>query len=137
MATPTGTIIPANLEIVEEQQPSLTYGIDFDRRRVVGKVDGLDAVKQAVFLILQTERYRHLIFTPDYGCELEGLVGRDPLFVQSEIKRRIREALMQDDRIEDVTNFSIQFDGDNALVRFTVVSVFGNFEAEQEVTGSV
>lgn len=137
MATPTGTIIPANLEIVEEQQPSLTFGIDFDRRRVVGKVDGLEAVKQAVFLILQTERYRHLIFSPDYGSELEGLIGRDPLYVQSEIKRRIREALMQDDRIEDVTNFSIQFDGDNALVRFTVVSVFGNFEAEQEVTSVV
>ena len=137
MATPTGTIIPANLEIVEEQQPSLTYGIDFDRGRVVGMVDGLDAVKQAVFLILQTERYRHLIFSSDYGSELEGLIGRDPLFVQSELKRRIREALMQDDRIEDVINFSIRFDGDNALVRFTVVSIFGNFEAEQEVTGSV
>jgi len=137
MATPTGTIIPSNLEIVEEQQPSLTFGIDFDRGRVIGMVDGLDAVKQAVFLILQTERYRHLIYTPDYGCELEGLVGRDPLFVQSEIKRRIREALMQDDRIEDVTNFSIQFDGDNALVRFTVISTFGNFEVAQEVTGSV
>lgn len=137
MATPTGTIIPANLEIVEEQQPSLTFGIDFDRGRVVGMVDGLEAVKQAVFLILQTERYRHLIFSSDYGSELEGLIGRDPLFVQSELKRRIREALMQDDRIEDVTNFNIQFDGDNALVRFTVISTFGNFEVAQEVTGSV
>jgi len=137
MATPTGTIIPSNLEIVEEQQPSLTFGIDFDRGRVVGMIDSLEAVKQAVFLILQTERYRHLIYTPDYGVELEGLIGRDPLFVQSELKRRIREALMQDDRIEDVTNFSIQFDGDNALVRFTVMSVFGNFESEQGVTGSV
>lgn len=137
MATPTGTIIPSNLEIVEEQQPSLTFGIDFDRGRVVGMIDGLEAVKQAVFLILQTERYRHLIFTMNYGSELEMLIGRDQLFVQSELKRRIREALMQDDRIEDVTNFSISFDGDSALVRFTVVSVFGNFEAEQEVTGSV
>lgn len=137
MATPTGTIIPANLDIAEEQQPSLTFGIDFDRGRVIGMVDGLEAVKQAVFLILQTERYRHLIFSSDYGSELEGLVGRDPLFVQSEIKRRIREALMQDDRIEDVINFSIRFDGDSALMRFTVVSIFGNFEAEQEVIGSV
>src|SRR5690606_2927338 len=137
MATPTGTIIPAELDIEEEQQPSLTYGIDFDRGRVVGMVDGLEAVKQAVFLILQTERYRHLIFTPDYGCELEGLIGRDPLFVQSEIKRRIREALLQDDRIEDVTNFDIQINGDSALVRFTVVTTFGDFEAEQEVTSVV
>ena len=137
MATPTGSIIPAELEIVEEQQPSLTFGIDFDRGRVIGMVDGLDAVKQAVFLILQTERYRYLIYSSDYGSELEGLIGRDPLFVQSELKRRIREALMQDDRIEDVTNFSIRFDGDSALVRFTVVSIFGNFEAEQEVTAVV
>lgn len=137
MATPTGSIIPADLEIVEEQQPSLTFDIDFDRGRITGMVDGLDAVKQAVFLILHTERYRYLIYTPDYGSELEGLIGRDPLFVQSELKRRIREALMQDDRIEDVTNFNIRFDGDSALVRFTVVSVFGDFEAEQEVTAVV
>jgi len=49
MATPTGSIIPADLEIVEEQQPSLTFDIDFDRGRITGMVDGLDAVKQAVF----------------------------------------------------------------------------------------
>jgi hypothetical protein len=133
MATPTGTIIPANLEIVEEQQPSLTFGIDFDRGRVIGMIDGLEAVKQAVFLILHTERYRYLIYTPDYGAELEGLIGRDQLFVQSELKRRIREALMQDDRIEDVANFGIEFSGDSALVRFTVISTFGSFEVEREV----
>lgn len=137
MVIPQGTTIPSEVEITEEQQPSLTYGIDLERNRIKGMVDGLEAVKQAVFLILQTERYRHLIYSSDYGSELEGLIGKDPLFVRSEFKRRITEALLQDDRIEDVTNFSIRFDGDNALVRFTVVSVFGNFEAEQEVTGSV
>lgn len=137
MATPEGTIIPAELDLEEEQQPSLTYGIDFEKGRIIGMIDGLEAVKQAVFLILQTERYRYLIYSDDYGSELEGLIGRNPLFVQSELKRRIREALMQDDRIEDVTNFNIRFDGDSALVRFTVVSIFGNFEAEQEVTAVV
>ena len=137
MATPEGTIIPSEIELEEEQQPSLTFGIDFEKGRIVGMIDGLEAVKQAVFLILQTERYRYLIYSADYGSELEGLIGRDPLFVQSEIKRRIREALMQDDRIEDVTNFNIRFNGDSALVRFTVVSVFGDFEAEQEVTAVV
>lgn len=137
MATPEGTIIPAELDVEEEQQPSLTYGIDFERGRIRGMIDELEAVKQAVFLILQTERYRYLIYSADYGSELEGLIGRDPLFVQSEIKRRIREALMQDDRIEDVTNFRLRFNGDNVLVRFTVISIFGEIEAEQEVTGVV
>lgn len=137
MAIPEGAIIPAELDVEEEQQPSLTYGIDFERGRIIGMIDELEAVKQAVFLILQTERYRYLIYSDDYGSELEGLIGRDPLFVQSEIKRRIREALMQDDRIEDVTNFRLQFNGDSVLIRFTVISIFGEIEAEQEVTAVV
>ena len=137
MATPEGTIIPAELDVEEEQQPSLTYGIDFERGRIRGMIDELEAVKQAVFLILQTERYRYLIYSADYGSELEGLIGRDQLFVRSELKRRIREALMQDDRIEDVTNFRLQFNGDSVLVRFTVISIFGEIEAEQEVTAVV
>lgn len=137
MATPEGTIIPSEIEVEEEQQPSLTYGIDFERGRIRGMIDEIEAVKQAVFLILQTERYRYLIYSADYGSELEGLIGRDQLFVQSELKRRIWEALMQDDRIEDVTNFRLQFNGDSVLVRFTVISIFGEIEAEQEVTAVV
>ena len=35
MATPEGAIIPAELDVEEEQQPSLTYGIDFERGRIV------------------------------------------------------------------------------------------------------
>ena len=137
MAIPEGQLIPPDAEVVTEQQTSRTYRIDWEKGRIVGFVDGLEAVKQAVYLILHTERYEHLIYSTDYGSELKGLIGKDQLFVQSEIKRRVREALMQDDRIEDVTNFNIQFDGDSALVRFTVVSVFGDFEAEQEVTAVV
>src|SRR5690606_11994314 len=134
MATPEGAIIPAELQVEEEQQPSLTYGIDFEKGREVGMIDVIEAVKQAVFLILKTERSRYLRYTADYGSELEGLIGRDRLFVQSELKRRIREALMRDDRIEDVTNFRLQFNGDRVLVRFTVISNFGEIEMEQEVT---
>lgn len=136
MAVPQSTI-PYNLEIVEERQPSLTYKIDFEKGRIMGMIDGLEAVKQAVFLILQTERYQYLIYSSDYGCELRGLIVKEPLFVRSELKRRITEALLQDDRIENVTNFDIEINGDSALVRFTVVSVFGEFKVEQEVTGLV
>src|SRR5690606_42159936 len=81
MATPEGPNIPSEIEVEEEQQPSLTYAIDFEKGRIRGMIDELEAVKQAVFLILQTERYRYLIYSDDYGSELEGLIGRDPLFV--------------------------------------------------------
>ncbi len=30
--------------------PSLTLGIDFERKKIIGLIDGLDAIRQAVFL---------------------------------------------------------------------------------------
>lgn len=137
MAIPEGALIPPDVEIVTEQQPSLTYRIDFEQGRIIGMVDGLEAVKQAVSLILQTERYEYLIYSPDYGSELKGLVGKEPAFITSELKRRISEALLQDDRIEAVDGFDIQLNGDSALVCFTVVSQFGDFSVKQEVTSVV
>lgn len=134
MAIPEGQLIPPDAEVVTEQQTSRTYRIDWEKGRIVGFVDGLESVKQAVYLILHTERYEHLIYSTNYGSELKGLIGKDPLFVQSEIKRRVREALMQDDRIEDVTNFDFQFNEDTVTVRFTVVTTFGSFTEVTEVT---
>jgi phage baseplate assembly protein W len=126
---PTGGSI-TNKQIVEVQRPSRTYRIDLKKGRIIGWADGSEAVKQAVFKILQTERFRYLIYDSDYGCELANLIGRDPLFVKSELRRRITEALMQDDRIDNVTDFEINIAGDVATVRFTVVSAFGSFKEE-------
>lgn len=131
---PQGNTI-TNVQAEEVQQPSRTYRIDFERGRILGMVDGLEAVKQAVFVILETERFRHLIYSPDYGMEWHGLVGANPVYIRSELKRRITDALMQDDRIENVTDFQINIAGDTAIVRFTVVSTFGDFR--EEVTARV
>jgi hypothetical protein len=128
-----GSIDTQNIEPIEH--PSRTWRLDFERGRVVGMVDGLDAVRQAVFLILHTERFRYLIFGPDYGMEWNGLIGANPVYIRSELKRRITDALMQDDRIENVTDFQIDIAGDTATVRFTVVSAFGT--SQEEVTARV
>jgi Protein of unknown function (DUF2634). len=126
---PTGGILNTqNSETIE--RPSRTWRLDFERGRMIGMVDGLDAVRQAVAKILQTERFRYLIYDADYGVELANLIGRDPIFVRSELRRRIREALTQDDRVEDVTDFRMDIAGDTVTVRFTVVSTIGTFDEE-------
>ena len=126
---PTGAILnEQNLE--PAAQPSRTWKLDFERGRAVGMTDGLDAVRQAVYLILHTERFRHIIYSPDYGTEWHGIVGASPVFIRSELKRRITEALLQDDRIQAVQDFQINISGDAATVRFTVVSAFGSFREE-------
>jgi hypothetical protein len=61
------------------------------------------------------------------------LIGRYPIFARSELRRRITEALTQDDRIEQVTDFQFDVAGDAVTVRFTVVSSFGSFQEEVTV----
>ena len=51
------------LTLEDETQPSLTYALDAENGRIRGKVDGLEAVKQAVYLALSTERFAHLIYS--------------------------------------------------------------------------
>lgn len=39
-------------------------------------MDGMEAVKQAVYKILQTERYKYVIYDWNYGVELEDLLEK-------------------------------------------------------------
>lgn len=128
MAVPQGSLLQRGFEI--KRQPSRTYRLNLRHNRISGMTDGLEAVKQAAYKILQTERFEHLIYDSSYGFEGKGLVGKDPLFVQSELRSRIREALLQDDRMTDIADMQISLQGDTALIRFTVVSDYGTFDME-------
>lgn len=125
---PIGGNLTNNLEEVTET--SRTYRLDFNNHRCAGVIDGLDAVKQAVHKILQTERFMHLIYDADYGFESQGLIGSNSGYAQSELKRRIREALLQDDRISDITDFETLTQGDAISVSFMVESIHGDYRTE-------
>jgi len=124
--------IGEELEILEE--PTLTWKIDFQNKRVVNYTDEIEAMKQAIYLMLNTERYKHEIYDWNYGIELSDLFGKDKGYVYSELKRKIREALMVDDRISDVTDFTFEsIDRNTIHVRFVVHAIFGHIEASREV----
>ena len=101
--------------------------------RINGYIDDLDAVKQAIYLILSTERYQYIIYSWDYGVELLDLIGKPMPYVQSELPRRIKEALIQDDRINDVIDFEFEKHGKKLHTTFTVISNVGNISTELEV----
>ena len=113
--------------------PSKTFCIDSVNNKIVGTVDGIEAVKRAVFLILNTERYENMVYDWDYGFETQDLIGMPMGYIYSELKRRIEEALTQDDRIESVEAFNFEKSGTNVTVSFTVISKQGAFETETEV----
>lgn len=112
-------------------KPSLTYRIKDDR--IEGRIDGLDAVKQAIELMLSTERFEHEIYSWDYGVETKDLIGADRELVKGDLERRVREALAEDDRITGISDFTISFDRENANVTFTVNTIFGDIPEERSV----
>lgn len=121
------------LQIDESTEPSNTFFIDFEKGRISGFVDEKEAVKQAIMLILNTERYKFLIYSWNYGIELEELIGTHPDIVEDEVERLISEALLQDDRITAVYDFEFSRNRDTLLVNFKVDSIYGDIGIETEV----
>lgn len=113
--------------------PSKTYYINRNTNRISGYIDDKDAIIQAIYLILSTERYESVIYNWYYGTEFDYLIGKDGDFVKSELKRRITEAILEDDRILDVTNFDISFNKDVANVVFLVETNIGDININWEV----
>lgn len=119
----------------EEVMPSLTWKLDSETMTLEGTIDGIDSVKQAILCILNTERYEYLIYSWNYGVELVELLGEPISYAVPELKRRIAEALEQDDRINEIRDF--QFDISNqgmVLVSFIVETIFGTLGIEKEVS---
>jgi phage baseplate assembly protein W len=125
----------ANLTILEEQiQPSRTYHLDLVRKRVTSMIDGQDAIIQAVRKILYTERYAYVIYSSQYGVELDRLVGQEYDFIVSDIKRTLTEALLVDNRIISLENFEMEKTGlDTMEVNFLVNSIEGEINFSTEV----
>ncbi|MEF3309525.1 DUF2634 domain-containing protein [Paenibacillus sp. GYB004] len=130
---PTGSTLK-NAPVQNVQQTSRTWRLDFEAGRVTGMIDNLDAVQQAVIKILQTDRFAQLIYSFNYGNELNRLIGMSPLFVQSEATRIIQEALSVDDRIRGVQDVTVSIEGDSMTITFTVITQYGSFQASWEVT---
>ena len=101
--------------------------------RINGFIDEIESVKQAIYLILSTERYKYIIYSWDYGVELVDLIGKPIPYCMAEIPRRIKEALLVDNRIENVTDFQFEHIGKTLHTTFTVVTNVGNVETRLEV----
>lgn len=115
------------------EQPSYTFKLNYQDENFRGFVDNLDAVKQAVYLILNTERYEYLIYDWDYGVEFSDLIGCEKNYAAAEIERRITEALIQDERIKAVENFEFEFGKKSVTAYFVVKTNFGEFEEQRQV----
>ena len=133
MTPKTDDILLNNIEEVTEQT-SKTYCLNIEKNTISNFCDGIEAMKQTIYCILNTERFEHLIYSWNYGIELKHLIGENTTFVIPELERVITEALLQDLRITEVKDFDFEINRNEIKVKFTVVTNIGKFEAEKVVS---
>ena len=121
-------------DFVVTEQPSRTYKMDLMGNTTRGYTDGIEAMEQAVFKILNTERYKYPMYSWNYGVEFADLFGEPVSWVCPELERRIIEALTWDARITAVTDFKFDLSKKGVVaVSFIVHTIFGDFEEERTV----
>ena len=125
-------MIPVNYEETEEdlleesaELSDKTFLLNFENNRIQGNIKELEAVKQSIICMLETERYAYLIHTWQYGASIEQYIGQSYDYVTADIGREIKETLMTDDRIVDVYGFKFEQIGENLKVNFEVNTVYG------------
>lgn len=112
-----------------------TYQLDLENKRLGRRIaENAEAMNQAIFILLSVERFDYKIHSYDYGVELEELIGKRRGYVEADIRRRLNEALMQDDRITGTTEFRFSTDRESVTVEFTVQTIFGNIPIERRFT---
>jgi len=127
------TDIDLSRGVVFQDQPTLTWIADPVTRRVRGRGDGWEAIRQAVEIIVNVERFKWQIYTPNFGIDYEGLLGNEPGFVASELQRRLVDAFLPDNRILGIRDFAWSFSGVSLSASFTVRTVFGDVPSSVEV----
>lgn len=114
---------------------------DFERNVPIYKngspsiVTGLRAVLVWAWKALHVQRYRYDIYTWDYGNEIESLIGQpytDEL-KQAEAIRYVRECLLVNPYITDVTDIVTSFVDSKITIQCKIMTVYG--EVSLDVRG--
>lgn len=117
-----------------ESEPSLTYKLDFENKIVqTVMVDEKEALKQAIYKILHTERYAYDMYDWDYGIEMADYIGQDIDEVLPDIQNAIEDALTTDDRIESVDYIEVEQEKGKLYISMLINSIYGLIEIETEV----
>lgn len=115
-----------------------TYGstvqFDFEKHEFIlsptGKqktVTGADAWGEWCVKALCTERFKYLVYSSDYGEEVDTLMGQSKphAVIESETRRMVKECLMCDPRTASVDEFSFTWIDDGFIFSCKITNTLG------------
>lgn len=134
---------PSTAETASQSLPTFTeFAWDFDKDDFIYQRDGShevvtgkEAIKVWVLHALRCERYRYLAYFDDYGIELEKFIGTGPNDGQrsSELFRYVKEGLMVNPYITDVTALQVTQEHKKITMVIHLETVYGEVEMGIEV----
>lgn len=119
-----------------EELPSKTYKLDLEKGRIMGFVDGQEAVQQAIKKALITPRFKCLIYDNQYGSEIEEAVTTNDAtreYIRSVVPGFVEDCLKPDKRVLGVSNFNFEFRDDGAYISFVADTIFGKVSIKEVV----
>ena len=93
-------------------------------------VEGNEAIKVWVYKALLVPRYNYSIYSWNYGSELMDLIGKayTPSLTKEEAKRYIKEALLMNPYILEVTVIDTDFKNDLLSADIKITTIYGESE---------
>lgn len=130
--------IPIGIVQIQEKEeiPTKTYKMDFETGRIIGTVDGIQAITQAIIKAFKTPRFKCLIYDGDYGCELQDVIKDEEAsesYISTVGEELLRDATSTDDRVISVSNFKASFEGDEVYISSTIETIFGTVELREVI----
>ena len=128
--------LPVSTVVDAEEKPSRTYRLDLDKGRILGMVDGQEAVRQAIRKAIITPRFKCLAYDNQYGSEVEAAViqkDATPEYAKAVIPGFVRDALRPDTRVLDVYNFDFEFEDDTVRIAFDADTIYGTVRIEEVI----
>lgn len=124
-----------------EIETSKTYCIDWENGRIIGFVDGTEAMNQYIRKVLNTPRFKCLIYDSQYGNDIWDtliMYGVTKEYIEAEMPFLIEDALIHDERVLRVYNVEITFGEeyplrDSVMVSFDVDTIFGKIPVEEVI----
>jgi hypothetical protein len=120
------------LPLYREAKWDFVNNIPFFRNGSPVIVDGKEAVLVWAWKALNTPRFKHEIYTWNYGNDIETLIGKpftDEL-KQSEAARYVRECLMINPYITGVTNVNVTFTDGEISISCKIETIYGEAEVD-------
>ena len=112
------------------QQPSKCFGLDLNTFYLVGEIDEKEALIQAIFFMLNTEKENYIVYPDWYGLTLSDLYGKKAEYVASELERRIKEALLADDRILEIKDFQTRITNGELAAYYVINTIYGTIKVD-------